>query len=229
MFDEIEKEYQSKSQAKRFSDYYWPRVLIVVLVAIILNFIFSKYHWLLYGCAIIFFMFIVGFFFLKEYHHAHKTIKTVRESRSFSTKYAAYSKADHTQRIDGLIASLARHNICTKSDIKLALDFFQSRLPANTKPKLLDWISTTIIALVSIIIITYDSSINTINIHRFFNVFAPSVVVALLLLTPFIIARLIFISISQSHDKMDTGLIQDLAYIYINFDKYQEKLKRSSK
>lgn len=225
MFDDIEREYKKGLQEKRFVDYYWPRAVVIILVAILLDLLIGKYHWIIYGCALAVFVMIVAAFFAREYWHAHKTIESVRQSKSFATKLTAYFKVDDSRRIEKLVLDLAHHDLHTKSDIKLALDYFQSRLPVNAKPKLLDWVFTTVIALSSIVIVTYDSSINAINIQRLLKIFAPSVAVALIILTPFIIAKLIYTGMSRSRNKIDTSLVQDLAYIYVHFEKYQKRLE----
>ena len=216
MFDNIEREYKKGLQAKRFTNYYWPRVIVIIVAAILLTLSLNNYRWLIYGCAVVIFALIVALFFLKEYRRMRK---------NYTNNPASYTKADNSKRIENLVSDLERHNLHTKSDIKLALDYFESRMPVNTRPRLLDWIFTTVIALVSIVILTYDNTINTINLHRLVAVFAPSLVVALIILTPFIIARLIYTGIARAHNKLDTSLVQDLAYIYVNFKKYQKQLE----
>lgn len=225
MFDEIEREYQKGLQEKRFIAYYWPRAMIIVLVATSLSFLIGFHRWIVYGCAVVIFVGLVAIFFAREYYHAHKTMESVRQSKHLTTKLSAYFKVDNTRRIDKLVRDLARHNLRTKDDLKITLDYFQSRLPINKKPNLLEWIFTAVVALSSVVIVTYDSSINTINTHRLVAVLAPTVVVALIILTPFIIAKLISTGISRSRNKVDTSLVQDLAYIYVNFEKFKDKLE----
>lgn len=224
MFDDIEREYKKDLQGKRFVTYYWPRALAVILVAVLLDLVLGKHRWLVYGFAVLLFVVFAAIFFLKEYYHAHRTMESVRQGKSLTTKMTAYFKVDDTKRIEKLVADLRHHNLHTKSDVKLTLDYFQSRLPVNSRPNLSEWIFTTVIALSSIVIITYDNSINTISLHKLFAVFAPSVAVALIILTPFILAKLILAGISKSHNKIDTSLVQDLAYIYVHFEKYEKKL-----
>lgn len=228
MFDDIEREYKKGLQEKRFVAYYWPRAMLIVLVAIALSFLIGFHRWLVYGCAVTIFVGLVAIFFIREYMHAHQTMEEVRRSKSLATKLAAYIRVDDSRRIEKLVHDLARHGLQTQDDLKIALDYFQSRLPANTKPNLLEWLFTTVIALSSVVIVTYDNSINTINVHRLVEVFGPTVVVALIILTPFIIAKLISTGISSSRNKVDTILAQDLAYIYVNFEKFAAKLKKKA-
>lgn len=46
------------------------------------------------------------------------------------------------------------------------------------------------------------------------------------ILTPIIIVKLMKVGITRSRYKAETILVEDLAYIYVNFDKFQEKLKQ---
>lgn len=228
MFDEIEKSYQKGLQQNRFSAYYWPRAAIVVIIAIILDALLGFHRWVVYICAVVVLAILVLSFFIRDYYRAHKTIATVRETRGTSAKLAAYYEADDLRRIDDLVIDLAHHNLRTKADLELALSYYQSRLPSNSRPNILEWIFTAIITLSSIVIVTYDNSINTINIRRLFSVFAPTIIVVLIILTPLIIAKLISAGISSSRNKIDTSLVQDLAFIYVNFDRYRDHLAENS-
>lgn len=132
--------------------------------------------------------------------------------------------ADDRRHLENLLDDLARHKIQTKDDINLTLNFFQSRLPGNAKPNLIGWVLTAVIALPSIVIVAYDDLIGTINLHKLIPIFASTRVVALIILMPFIIVKIISAVMSISRNKVDTSLVEDLAYIYVHFDEYQAKL-----
>lgn len=227
MFDDIEREYEKDLQEKRFLAYYIPRAIVVSLVAILLV-IIVKFDWLVYLCALVLFLSVVVVFFIKEYRHAHKTVKAVRDSTGLNAKILAYNNADDSRRINKLVVDLAKHRIHTRDDLLLVLDYFQSRLPSNSKPNLLEWIFTAVVTLSSVVLVTYDDSINAINMHRLAAVLVPTIIVALIILTPFIMAKAIATGIAKNRNKAETSLVQDLAYIYVNFEKYQTKLLRCS-
>lgn len=224
LFSEIEREYKKGLQQKRFIAYYWPCAALVVVLAIVFALVFSSLRWLIYGCAVIIFCMLAIAFLVWEYHHAGKLFRSVRISKTFSAKLAAYYIADDKRRIDNLVDDLARHQIRTKDDILLTLNYFQTRLPGNTKPNLLGWVLTAVITLSSIVIVAYDGSIGTINLHRLIPIFGSTLVVALLILTPVIIAKIISTTMSISRNKIDSSLVEDLAYIYVHFDQYHERL-----
>lgn len=224
MFSEIEREYKKGLQQKRFIAYYWPCAALVVVLAIVFALVFSSLRWLIYGCAVIVFCMLAVAFLVWDYHHAGKLFRSVRLSKTISAKLAAYYLADDKHRIDNLVNDLARHQIQTKDELLLTLKYFQSRLPSDTKPNLLGWALTAVITLSSIVIVAYDGSIGTINLHKLIPIFGSTLVVALLILTPVIIAKIISTTMSISRNKIDSSLVEDLAYIYVHFDQYRERL-----
>lgn len=228
MFSKIEKEYKKGLQQKRFIAYYWPCAALVAIITIIFALIFESLHWIIYGCAVVIFLILVAVFFVWELHNAKNTFRSVRDSKGIISKLLAYFAADDEKRLNNLVSDLASNNICTKDDLKLALDYFQSRLPIVTRVGLVSWILTAVIMLTSVIIVAYDEAIGTINIRHLIPAFGSAVVVALIILTPIIIAKIISVSISNSRSKVDTILVEDLAYIYVHFDQYQSQLNSNN-
>lgn len=224
MFRKIEKEYKKGLQQKRFVAYFWPGATLVVVLAIVFALVFGSAQWIVYGCAVVVFLILVASFFVWELRRAIKTFPSVRDSKGLSAKIAAYHLADDKKRLDNLIDDLARNNICTKDNLKITLDYFQSRLPSVTRPSVLGWVLTAVITLSSIVIVAYDDSIGTISLHRLIPIFGSAIVVALIILTPFIIVQIISASLSISRNKVDATLVEDLAYIYVHFEKYQARL-----
>lgn len=229
MFSEIEREYRKGLQQKRFIAYYWPCATLVVILAIVFALVFSSLRWLIYGCAVIVFCMLVIAFFVWDYHHASKLFRSVRDGKNLSARLAAYYIADDSHRIDHLLNDLARNQITTKDNVKLTLDYFQSRLPGDAKPNLLGWVLTAVITLSSVVIVAYDSSIGTINLHKLIPIFGSTLVVALIILTPVILAKVISTIMSISRNKLDSSLVEDLAYIYVHFEEYRERLSGGSK
>ncbi len=225
MFSEIEKEYKKGLQQKRFLAYYWPCATLVVILALVFAFIFDSISWIIYGCALVLLLVLVAIFFAWELHYATKTFQSVRRSKSLSAKIAAYIIADDKKRIDNLIADLARNDIRTKENLRLTLDYFQSRLPYIAKTSILSWVLTAVITLSSIVIVAYDDSVGTISLQRLIPIFSSTLAVALIILTPFIIVRIISAAISSSRSKVDATLVEDLAYIYVHFELYRTKLE----
>lgn len=225
MFSEIEKQYKKGLQQRRFLAYYWPWAILIVATAILLDFGLGYNRWLVYGCAVLTLLILVLIFFMRDLHRASRSFHTVRDSKGITAKKSAYFAADDERRISMLADDLARHHINTKDDLALTLSYYQGRLPENTRPNLLSWILTAVITLVSIVVVAYDDSIGTINLRKLIPIFFSTVTVAAIILTPFIIARIISALISNSRSKVETILVEDLAYIYVNYEKYRHQLE----
>lgn len=227
MLSEIEKEYRKGLQERRFNAYYWPRAALVVFAAILGALIFNSHYWWIYGIAVVLLLAFVVIFFLKDIRVASKEYESVRASKGMVAKLQAYFAADDAMRLDNLIKDLARNQIRTKDELRLTLDYFQNRLPGNSRPNILEWVITTVITLSSIIIVTYDDEMGDINLPKLLSAFGSTVIVALVFLTPIMIFKIIAVSISKSRNKLDTILVEDLAYIYVNFDKFERQLQKA--
>lgn len=227
MFGEIEKEYRKGLQEQRFKVFYWPKAILVVVVALNLV-IWTKaseiYNILVYVLAVIVLLGLAAYFFIKELRLASKVFPAIRKNKDINAKLKAYFAADDAMRIDNLVSDLRKHNMHTKTDIELAFNYYKSRLPVNAKPSVLEWFLTTMITLSSIIIVTYDDEVGTINMAKLISAFGTTMAAALVAVTPFLIAKLISVSISRSRSKLEEVLVEDLAYVYANYEKYSVKL-----
>ncbi len=225
MFSDIEKEYKKGLQEKRFFAFYWPRVFLVVILALCLDFLLNINRWIVYGLLVAVLLLLILFFFARDFYRANKNLAAVRQNKGAVAKMRAYFDADDIVRINNLVLDLARHDIRTKRDLELTLDYFQTRLPANTRPNLFEWVLTALITFSSIVVVTYDDTIGAISVQKLISTVGSTLVVALIILTPLILAKIISTSISSSRNKVDTILVEDLAYIYIHFEDYQKTLE----
>lgn len=224
MFSDIEKQYKKGLQERRFVAFYWPKAIIIVILAVLIDVLFHLDRWLVYGCTVVILLALVVFFFVRDFRRASQSISEIRQAKGLSAKLGTYIDADDAIRVNNLLADLAQHGLRTKRDLEIALDYFQTRLPASTKPNFLEWALTAVITLSSIIIVTYDDAVGTIDTHKLISALGSTLLVALVFLTPFIIAKIISALISSSRNKVDTALVEDLAYIYVHFDKFSDKL-----
>lgn len=227
MFSDIEREYKKALQQNRFFAYYWPKVILVVIIAVICDLALGVNRWMVYGCLVLLLVVLVGLFFVREFYVAHRTIKQVHESKGIIAKVQAYIAADDALRIRNLAIDLAHHGIHTKADLELALGYYQSCLPGNSRPNLLEWVLTAAVAVSSVIIVAYDDAMGTIDTKKLISVFGSTLAVALIILTPFIIAKLISASISRSRNKIDTSIVEDLSYICVHFEQFRPILEKN--
>lgn len=222
MFSEIEKEYKKGLQERRFFAYYWPRAIIVVVLALMADLGFNFHRWAVYGIMLGVLILFVMLFFIRDYRRGLRELDLSNTSRRHRIKL--YLKADDEIRINNLLSDLARHHIHTKTELELTISYFERNRPVASKPNLLEWTLSIAVTLSSIVLLAYDTDTGVINAQKFISAFGSTMTIALVILTPAIIAKLISNRISSARTKLDSALIEDLAFIYVNFDKYSQRL-----
>lgn len=220
MFEDIEKEYRRGLQDQRFRRFYWWRAGLVVVAAIIIHQVFKINFWIIYGIAVIILVGLIIRFFGREFRVAYQGFPEIQEAKGIVEKLRVYFAADDAMRIENLTRELKTYNIYTKENLKLALDYYQSRLPVVQRPNVLEWVITTVITLSSIVVVAYDDEIGAINFKILFAKFSSALMVAAIIITPFLLTKIISAAISKSRNKIDTILVEDLAYLYVNFEKF---------
>lgn len=225
MFSEIEEEYRKDVQERRYLSYYIRRAIPITILALVLNGLFRQWYIVIYLVTVAILVGLGIVFIVRDLREIDKNTKMVRRRKGIIVKLKSYFEADDTIRVNKLVASLARRNIKTKEDLEITIDYFKSRLPINTKPNLLDWVLTTVLTVASVAIVAYDETTSTVNIQRFTNVFISALIVAMLCFTPVLIFKVVRYLMSRFRNRVDTTLVEDLVYIYINFEKYRVELE----
>lgn len=227
MFSEIEKEYKKGLQERRFFAYYWPRAIIVVALALVGDLTFNFNRWLVYGIMVLLLLLFVVMFFLRDFRRGLKQVEPEKlQQTSRRHRIKIILKAEDEIRINNLIADLRRHNLRTKSDLELAINYFERNRPVASKPNLLEWTLSIAVTLSSIVLLAYDTDTGVIDAKKFVSAFGSTMTIALVVLTPVILAKLISARISAARTKVDSFLTEDLAFIYVNFDQYKKQLER---
>lgn len=225
MFSDLEKNYQAGLPQTRFLRFYRPRALIAVLAALAIDFSFDFNRWLVYGIMVAALLILILVDFLQDFLHAHKDFPEIRKAKTLPEKFSAYIGADDRRRIDRLVADLHRHHLRTRADLLLALQYYERRQRTEAQTSVLEWILTAAVAILSLVVVAYDDGTGAVELAKLVNILAPTFGITLLLLTPFLLAKLISYAIDNSRTKVDTSLVEDLAYIYVNFDRFRERLE----
>lgn len=226
VFSEIEKEYKKGLQERRFFVYYWPRAIIVVVLALAADLGFGFNRWLVYGIMVALLILFVMMFFLRDYRRGLKKVapeKLRKTSRRHQLKVIL--KTEDEIRINNLVADLSRHNLRTKSDLELAINYFERNRPVASKPNLLEWTLSIAVALSSIVLLAYDAEAGVINMQKLIPILGSTLTIALFALTPAIISKFIAARISSARTKVDSFLTEDLAFIYVNYEQYKDQLE----
>lgn len=222
MFSEIEKEYQRGLPEKRFIKYYCWRVVPIVLIAFLVIAILGFDSHLVAIVAGVLLLLLALWFIIRD---IRTTMGKHANKKSFSSLLVAYLKNDDNVRLGNLILDLKKHHICTKDDLKLALEYFEKRQPVSTKPSLLEWTLSVVIALAPVIILAYDDATQTIDRTKLLAVLVPTMEVTLSVIMPIIVIKAITAHATKSRAKTDALLMEDLAFLYVNFDQYKDNLK----
>lgn len=226
MFGEIEKEYRKSVQERRYLAYYVWRAVPITIVAVVLSLIFREWYLVIYIATIVILVVLAIVFFVRDVRAMDDAARTIRRKKGVKAKLKNYFEIDNVMRINSLVEILNRHGINTKEDLKVVLRYFESRLPIATKPNLVNWILTTIVTVASVAIVAYDEVTSTIDVRKFLSVFISALVVAVMCITPVLVFRIARYAMTRFRNRVDTILVEDLAYIYINFEKYGDGLKK---
>ncbi len=225
MFNEIEKEYKKGLQQRRFFRYYWPRAIILVIITLALDFGLKVNRWLIYGGMVILLIALVIVFFVRDYRRGVRQVGSEKvRSTARKKRYKLLLKYDDEIRINNLIEDLRKHNLTTRSDIEMAMNYFERNRPVNSKPNLLEWTLSIAVALSSIIILAYDEETGMIDTGKFISTFGSTLVIAQVFLTPAIVAKIISASIAARRTKVDDFLVEDLAFLYVNYEAFRKRL-----
>lgn len=226
LFSEIEKEYKKGLQEHRFFAFYWPRATFVAVLALVLDLVLNFNRWLIYSIMVLLLIFFVALFFWREYRRGISRVEPEKLRQTARRHHMkVIFKTDDEIRINNLIEDLRSHNLRTKPDLELAINYFERNRPVASKPNLLEWTLSIAVTLSSVVLLAYDADTGAINIHKFISAFGSTMAIALVILTPFLIAKFIATRISASRTKVDSFLTEDLAFIYVNFDQYKKQLE----
>lgn len=227
MFSEIEKEYRKSVQERRYWAYYIRWAVPITVVAAVLSLVFRYLYGMILFVTTVLLVGILITFIVRDIKATEEMARAVRRKRGIIAKLQSYFETDDAMRVNNLVANLVKHDIRTKEDLKLAIEYYESRLPMNTKPNLMDWILTTIVTVASVALVAYDEATSTIDVQKFLNVFISALIVAAICITPILVFKIVRYILSRFRNRVDTILVEDLAEIYVNFEGYEERFEKA--
>lgn len=225
MFNDIEKSYRRGFQAKRFFNYYLRHAIPAVAVAIVAIYIFGIWDWLATIIIAVLLILYIIWFFMRD---IKITMGKQVHSKGMIKILVEYFEADRRIRMGNLLVDLRKHNIRSKDDLQLAIQYFEQQIPSKSRPGLLEWTLSVIIALAPVIVLAYDNTTGTINSAEVFAILRPTVEIALAVIMPILLIKIVMSFVSSSHTKVENCLVDDLAYIYVNFKDFQQDLSKTS-
>lgn len=222
MFKEIEKEYKGTLKENKFNSFYWKNAGFACIVSLIISKLINN------TLAIIFcYIYIITkliIYFYKDYKETTKKINLKKESITKRVKiYISQIKPNH---VDNVLNILSSYNFRTKNDLKLVIDYYNSKQPITLESSPLGWIVSVALTIASFIEIAYDSNTQTINFNKLSLILNSTSIYIILIVIPIIIIKFIINIIIIPKRKLYSQLSEDLSFIYLNFNKYKNKLSK---
>ena len=225
MFENIEKEYKKNSKERKFNTFYWTYVFIIIVSACVL----SKYsttfdnikNYVIYISTFI----AIIIYFVIDYLHTVKNLK-FNSKENILKKLKAYINYNSQIHTDNLVKSLSKYNYKSKADLKLAIDYFNSKRPIKVESSFIAWIVSIALTLSSFVELAYDNSTKTIDYNKLLAILSPTIGFIICFLIFCIFVKLMINSIILSKTEIQSRIVDDLSFIYLNFDTYKNKLTK---
>lgn len=221
MFENIEKSYKRNLIDYKFNIFYYKASCGLIFISYLFKISDDIKPYFIFFSLI-----IAGMAYLFAHILTNINKLNINNKISLLDKIKIYFKEEKKGKYVTVIKLLKKYNIKTKSDLKLTIDYFNSKKSIKVESDYLGWIVSFILTVSSLMEIAYDSEKNAINLEKISIIFGYSFKIILSFLIPIILFKRILNQIFISKDFVRTKLIDDLYYIYLNFDKYKNQLSK---
>lgn len=195
---------------------------MAIVLAMVVIFVLGVNSWLAAGCLSVILVGLVAWFFWKD----TKIVLGKRVQRkSVIERLVEYFREDDKLRVKNLLVDLKRHGVQTREEIKIALDYYERKQPVQAKTGILEWVLSIAVALVSIVVVAYDEASATVDMEKLFNILKPTLGLIVAIIVPIVVAKMVVNFLAVPRAKLDSILVEDLAIIYMQYDKFEDKLK----
>lgn len=219
----MEKEYKNLSKGRFFTFYYWCCVVIIILLSILFSYIFENFTIIkFYFIYITLFALIIIYFYV-DFVNIIK-ILNIKKNEKLLVKIEKYINYNNNNYFDKLIATLKKYNFKTKNDLKLAIDYYNRKQPIKTAPNYLSWFISVTVTISSFIELAYNEITKTFDFEKMsiiINIALQyTLSIAIFVIVVYFLIKLVFFP----NNKIYLNIIEDLSYIYLNFNKFKNKL-----
>lgn len=125
---------------------------------------------------------------------------------------------------DRLVNTLKENNVNNKDKIRILIDYYNKNEPLNTKLNPLEIIARIFVSLASLVVIAYNDITKQLDINTIVYILYYTFIITLFILLSMILIHFIFKSLFLSKEFLNSSLLDELTYIYMNYDNYKEKL-----
>lgn len=220
MFQDIEKKYKKTFKERQFNILYWIIATILIILYVIFQDALKSKEFILFS---VLFVFII-IYFVTDYF---KTIKHAKKINGFKQHVILYAEETRKQQLNNLIASLRFYNFKTKNDLKLAIDYFNNQKPIKMESSFLAWIVSASLTVASFVEIAYDKDTHSIDYTKLSVIFGSTLGIIFIFIVIFAFFKITFKFSYFSKESIQSELVDDLTYIYMNFNKYKNQLTKN--
>ena len=212
MLNEIKNNYLKNIKENKFRHFY----LINAVISLIIYYLLK----LLYNIEInyIITIEIIVFIFLYFYIDYIKTTNKAKKYSKLKDKLNNYFTTYKNDRINYLISLLKKNNIKKKADLKFIINQFNFDKEIKIKTDIIGIFITISVAILSFIEIAYNEITHKIDYQKIGMILTPTIKIIFLILIIYIIIYFFIFS----KNKSNTLLIDDLTYIYFNYNHYRK-------
>lgn len=224
MYEIIEKEFKKNNPYKKYRMICWIYFSTIYIISLAIHFIFDINSWIL--CIIMYFVLA-----LSIYTYVKNELKTFFGKEKFkknSLKKLLYVYVQNLNMItsDRLVKTLKENNINSKDKIKILINYYNRKEPVNTKTSIVELITNFFITIASIVVIAYNDVTGIIETNRFINVISFTFFIVVITGVLTLAIKLIFRSIFFPKEYFNSSLLEELTYIYMNYEEYEAKLNK---
>ena len=222
MFTNILNEYKNNSHERKLNIFYWSIALVLIILSTIIK-TFTNLNTIIICIPLFTILIIVmTIYLIKDYK---KLTKNQLKEKKLKDKLIIYVEEINKQRINKLIDSLKAYNISTKTNLKIALDFYNNEKPKKLESDYLGWIVSSALTISSFIEIAYDSQNQTIDMTKFSVIMGSTIGYIIIIIFGIGMIKSIISGIIIPKQKSQSEIVEDLTYIYINYTNFKNKLE----
>lgn len=224
MYEIIEKEFKKDNPYKKYRIAYWINFFALVIITNLLNIIFKINNcFLAFITSLLFLISVFTFIYWKIKKSYNKSEFKKYGFKKLLKKYIQNLNATITRN---LINTLKENNINSKDKIKILIDYYNRKEPINTKSNFTSVIADFFITIASIVVIAYNDVTGIIETNKFINIISFTFLIAAITIILTLTIKLIFRSIFFSKEYHNSSLLEELTYIYMNYEEYETKLNK---
>lgn len=223
MYEIIETEFKKNNPYKKYEKGYWVYYFILVVIANLLNIIFKINNWLL--AFITFLLFLISVFIFIYWKIRKSYNKFEFKKYGFKKLLKKYIQNLNATITRNLINTLKKNNINSKDKIKILIDYYNRKEPVNTKSNFTSVITDFFITIASIVVIAYNDVTSILNSTTIINVLFYSFIITFVIVLFTFSAKYLFRGIFPEKEYYNSSLLEELTYLYMNYNEYEPKFK----